>query len=86
MTTNPDTSARDAASAVVLLLGIYQGAVPLVARLLFGREPFLALPLRLPSPWWWIVALGVIVGATGLLAWLDASGTVPAEQEGAEGV
>lgn len=56
--------------AAVFIVGVYEGVVPLVSRL-FGWSPFLALPLRLPEPWWWIVSVAVIVAAVVLLEVLD---------------
>jgi hypothetical protein len=67
------TAAYDAASAVVFLVGIYNGVAPFVVRLIFGGEGnlLLALPLRLPAPWWWITSIAVLVTTVVLLAVLD---------------
>lgn len=61
----------DALSGLVLLVGIYNGLAPLVSRLVFGGDLFLAFPLRLPSPWWWLASLGVLVLTVVLLEWID---------------
>ena len=65
------TRAYDAASAVVFLLGIYNGVAPFIARFVFGGNLLLALPLRLPSPWWWVTSIAVIVAAFALLVVID---------------
>ena len=61
----------DALSGLVLLVGIYNGLAPFVARLVFGGDLFLAFTLRLPSPWWWLASLGVVVLTVVLLEWID---------------
>jgi hypothetical protein len=61
----------DVASAVVLLAGIYNGVVPFVARLVFDGNQALALPLRLPAPWWWIASLAVVAVTVVLLTLID---------------
>jgi hypothetical protein len=64
--------AYDAASAVVFLVGIYNGVAPFIARLVFDRDGLLlALPLRLPAPWWWITSLAVIAATIVALAAID---------------
>lgn len=66
------TRTYDTASGVVFLVGIYNGVVPFIARLVFDRDRLLlALPLRLPAPWWWITSLTVIVATIALLAAID---------------
>jgi hypothetical protein len=65
------TAAYDAASAVVFLIGIYNGVAPFVARLVFDGNLLLALPLRLPAPWWWITSLAVLVTTVVLLTVID---------------
>jgi hypothetical protein len=65
------TRAYDTASAVVFLLGIYNGVAPFIARFVFGGNLLLALPLRLPSPWWWVTSIAVIVAAFALLVVID---------------
>jgi hypothetical protein len=62
----PGTEGYDALSAIVLLVGIYNGLAPFVSRLVFGGDLFLAFTLRLPPPWWWIASLAVLI-VTGLL-------------------
>jgi hypothetical protein len=59
------------AFGVVAFLGLYQGVVPLVVRLLFGRDQRFAPALRLPPPWWWITSIAVIVAAFALLVAID---------------
>ncbi len=61
----------DALSGLVFLVGIYNGVAPFISRLLFDGNLLLAFPLRLPSPWWWITSLAVIVVATALLTVID---------------
>jgi hypothetical protein len=65
------TRAYDTASAVVFLIGIYNGVAPFIARFVFGGNLLLALPMRLPSPWWWITSTAVIVAAFALLVMID---------------
>jgi hypothetical protein len=74
----PDASAAespasgfDALSGLVFLVGIYNGLAPFVARLVFDGDLFLAFTLRLPSPWWWLASLAVLVLAVVLLEWID---------------
>ena len=63
----------DTASALVLLVGVYNGLAPFVARLVLDSDLFLALPLRLPAPWWWIVSLAVLAVTVVALGALDAA-------------
>jgi hypothetical protein len=63
----------DTASALVLLVGIYNGLAPFVARLVLDSDLFLALPLRLPAPWWWIASLAVLALTVAALVALDAA-------------
>lgn len=66
------TRSYDTASAVVFLVGIYNGVAPFIVRLVFDRDRLLlALPLRLHAPWWWITSLAVIVATIVLLAAID---------------
>ena len=65
------TGGYDALSALVLLVAIYNGIAPFVARLVFDGDLFLAFTLRLPSPWWWIASLAVLVAAVALLGLID---------------
>ncbi len=60
--------AYDVAFGVVVFLGLYQGLVPLVVRPLFGADQRFAPALWLPSPWWWIACLAIVVTALALLA------------------
>lgn len=64
-------AAYDALSAVVFLLGVYNGIAPFVARLVFDGDLLLAVTLRLPAPWWWIASLGVVAAAIALLEAID---------------
>jgi hypothetical protein len=61
----------DALSAIVLLVGVYNGLAPFVSRLVFDGELFLAFTLRLPAPWWWIASLAVIAVTVALLEVID---------------
>jgi hypothetical protein len=67
----PTATGYDIALAVLFLIGLHNGLLPLVARLVFDGEPRLALTLRLPSPWWWIASLGVLVVSAVLLTVVD---------------
>lgn len=78
MDTSPDTSDRSGprlrtAAALVTLLGLYQGAVPLVARLAFGADQRFAPALWLPAPWWWIACVAIVVVTLVVLAAIDTS-------------
>jgi hypothetical protein len=64
---------RRVASSIVVVVGMYQGAVPLVVRAAFGGDQRFAPALWLPSPWWWIACVA-IVAATLALAVLEVSG------------
>ena len=63
----------DTASALVLLVGVYNGLAPFVARLVLDSDLLLALPLRLPAPWWWIVSLAVLAVTVVAFGALDAA-------------
>jgi len=65
---NPKTF--DALSAIVFMVGIYEGPIPFVAKL-FGAEPVLSVPSRLGTPTWWIVSALVVVVAIVALARID---------------
>lgn len=71
LTVMKDPKSQDAILTVVLLVGVYEGVMPFVAKL-FGWHPVLALPLLLPDPTWWIVSSSVIVVALTLLMGMDA--------------
>ena len=62
------TRRYDVASVVVTFLGLYQGAVPLLARAVFGAEQRFAPAMWLPAPWWWIACLGIVAVMVVLLA------------------
>ena len=68
---NQGTGIYDAIAAVVLLVGIYNGVAPFVARLVFDGNLLLALPLRLPAPWWWIASIAVVLTTVVLLSLID---------------
>ena len=55
----------------MFLVGIYNGVAPFVSRLLLDGDLLLALPLRLPSPWWWVASLAVIAATLVLLEAID---------------
>lgn len=61
----------DLASGLVAVAGLYQGAVPLVVRPLFGADQRFAPALWLPSPWWWIACIGIVVATLAVLVLLD---------------
>jgi hypothetical protein len=61
----------DAVSAVVFLVGLYNGLAPFASRLVFDGDLLLALPLRLGAPWWWITSLAVLVVTFVLLTLID---------------
>ncbi|GAA3019499.1 hypothetical protein [Actinokineospora globicatena] len=65
-----DERGYDGLQAVVFLVGIYEGLLPLVSKV-FDWDPFLAFPLRLPDPLWWIVSGAVVVGCAVALELLD---------------
>jgi hypothetical protein len=71
----PTNGAHDGASAVVFIVGLHQGLIPLVAGVVFGREPTLALATRLPAPWWWLACVAVVGTALALLVAIDLSRT-----------
>ncbi len=70
-TTPSATGGYDALSGLVLLVGIYNGLAPFVSRLVFDGDLFLAFPLRLPAPWWWLASLAVCGVTVVLLEWID---------------
>ena len=65
------TGIYDAAAAVVLLVGIYNGVAPFVARLVLDGNLLLALPLRLRAPWWWITSIAVVIATVVVLTLID---------------
>ncbi|MCP2272057.1 hypothetical protein [Actinokineospora diospyrosa] len=65
-----DEKGYDGLQAVVFLVGIYEGLLPFASKV-FDWDPFLAFPLRLPAPLWWIVAAAVVVICLVLLELLD---------------
>ncbi|WP_018684994.1 hypothetical protein [Actinokineospora enzanensis] len=65
-----DERGYDGLQGLVFLVGIWEGLIPFVARI-FDWHPFLAFPLRLPSPLWWIVSGAVVVISMVCLELLD---------------
>ena len=66
------TAGFEALSGLVLLVGVYNGLLPFVVRLVFGGDQLLlTLTLRLPAPWWWIASLAVLVLTVVALAVID---------------
>ena len=76
---------QGAASRVVVVVAIYQGAAPLVARLLFDRDQRFAPAMWLPSPWWWIACLAIVAVAAGLVLALHAGDPVSTPDDGTDG-
>lgn len=70
-------SLSEIGSAVVFLVGLYNGILPFPVRLLSDGHLLLSPTSRLPAPWWWLVSLAVIATAGVLLAALDRSGKHP---------
>jgi hypothetical protein len=71
---DPDTDRSkvyDSLSGLILLIGLYNGIAPFVTRLIFDVDLLLVLPLRLPTPWWWITSLAVLATTNALLAVID---------------
>ncbi|MGH8775646.1 MAG: hypothetical protein ACRDWI_10865 [Jiangellaceae bacterium] len=62
------TRGYDVASGIVIFLGLYQGAVAFLVRLLFDGDQRFAPALWLPSPWWWIACMATVLVALALLA------------------
>jgi hypothetical protein len=73
----PDTRWRQVTTTVVVVLALHQGVVPLVARGVFDRDQRFAPAMWLPSPWWWLACLAIIVVAAGLVLALDPEGDGP---------
>ncbi len=65
-----DRQGYEALQSFVVIAGIYEGVVPFAGKW-FGWRPFLAFPLRLPNPAWWIVSAAVVVLSIALLEVLD---------------
>lgn len=60
------------AEALVAIVGIREGLVPIVMKLIGRDDPgWMTLPLYLPSPWCYVVAAAVAVAALVTLAALD---------------
>jgi hypothetical protein len=68
------STVRSAARAILVFLGLYQGAVPLVVKLAFGRGQRFAPALWLAPPWWWIACIAVAAAAFALAATVDGGG------------
>ena len=60
-----------------MFLALYQGAVPLAARLLFDADQRFAPALWLPSPWWWITCVAIVAVAVCLLAVINTEEQQP---------
>lgn len=65
------TKRYEAATTLVFVIGISQGVIPLVSKLFFDGQPLLALPARLPGPWWWLVSTAVVVAGLVALEVID---------------
>ena len=65
-----DPKTFDALSAIVFMVGIYEGLIPFVAKL-FDATPVLSVPSRLDAPAWWIVSTLVVVVAIVALERID---------------
>jgi hypothetical protein len=65
-----DPKSYDLFSFVAVWLGLHQGVYPFAAKM-FGWKARLSLPMRLPSPFWWIVSGLVIVLMIVLLDVID---------------
>jgi hypothetical protein len=68
---NPSGSGYDSLASLVLLIGLYNGVAPFLARWVFGGSWLFTLTLRLDSPWWWITSLTVIAVTAVLLALIE---------------
>ncbi|MGY2075649.1 MULTISPECIES: hypothetical protein [unclassified Blastococcus] len=93
-TDRPRARWRPVLSWLVGFLTLYQGVVPLIVRPLFEADQRFAVALALPSPWWWLACVGIIVLGVGLLALLHrgeepppaaAQPEEPREETGTEG-
>lgn len=74
-TASSATDVHESLSAFVLLVGLTNGVAPLVVGPVFGADALLiALPLHLPSPWWWVASLTVLAATAALLELLDRAG------------
>jgi hypothetical protein len=65
-----DPKSYDLLSFVVLFVGVYEGLLPFLAKLL-DWDPTLAFPRLLDGPWWWIVSGLVVASALRLLEAID---------------
>lgn len=65
-----DPKTYDLFMVIAAWLGLHQGLFPFAAKA-FGWQHKLSLPLRLPSPLWWIVSALVVVVAFVALCALD---------------
>jgi hypothetical protein len=65
-----DTGTYDLLSFIAVWLGFHQGLYPFAAKA-FDWRPRMALALRLPGPWWWIVSALVAVAVIAVLIALD---------------
>lgn len=72
----PSKLPYDLAKVVVTLTCFFQGIGPLVVRLLLRREPLgtrLRPHLGLPSPWWWIACIAIVLGGLALHEVIDGA-------------
>jgi len=65
-----DPKTFDALSAIVFVVGLYEGLIPFIAKL-FDADPALSVPSRMDAPAWWIVAGLVLLVAIVLLERID---------------
>ncbi|HEV3355371.1 MAG TPA: hypothetical protein VG247_01190 [Pseudonocardiaceae bacterium] len=64
------------AETLVAIIGIREGLVPIIMKLIGRDEPsWLSLPLYLPNPWCYLVAAAVVAVAFLLLVALDRART-----------
>lgn len=69
-----DSKTYEGLTSLVFLIGLYEGVLPFVGKLLHWH-PLLSMPLRLSAPAWWIVSAAVIVVAIALLEVIDRAKT-----------
>jgi hypothetical protein len=59
---------RAAPTGIVVFVGLSQGAVPLVSQLVFDRRQRIAAARYLPSPWWWLACIAIMLASLAVLA------------------
>jgi hypothetical protein len=62
---------REVLARVVVVVGLYQGGVPLVARGAFGAEQRFAPAASLGAPWWWLACVVIVAVAVALAVVLE---------------